>query len=39
MMRRVQLPARKRSYGRGADELRPTVIEPGFMRTGDAARR
>ncbi len=22
-----------RSYGRGADELRPTTIEPGFMRT------
>jgi ribonuclease PH len=22
-----------RSYGRGADELRPTEIEPGFMRT------
>ena len=27
-----------RSYGRGADELRPTTIEPGFMRsaTGSA---
>ncbi|HEX5853758.1 MAG TPA: ribonuclease PH [Solirubrobacteraceae bacterium] len=25
--------ARKRSYGRGPDELRPTEIEPGFMRT------
>jgi ribonuclease PH len=23
----------ERSYGRGADELRPTTIEPGFMRT------
>jgi ribonuclease PH len=22
-----------RSYGRGSDELRPTVIEPGFVRT------
>jgi len=22
-----------RSYGRAADELRPTEIEPGFMRT------
>ena len=22
-----------RSYGRGADEIRPTTIEPGFMRT------
>ncbi len=25
--------ARARSYGRGAGELRPTQIEPGFMRT------
>ena len=25
--------ARKRSYGRGSDELRPTEIEPGFVRT------
>jgi ribonuclease PH len=24
---------RERSYGRAADELRPTSIEPGFMRT------
>ncbi len=24
---------RTRSYGRGADELRPTEIEPGFVRT------
>ena len=23
----------ERSYGRGPDELRPTAIEPGFMRT------
>ena len=23
----------ERSYGRAADELRPTTIEPGFMRT------
>jgi ribonuclease PH len=23
----------ERSYGRGADQLRPTTIEPGFMRT------
>ena len=23
----------ERSYGRGADQLRPTVIEPGFVRT------
>jgi ribonuclease PH len=26
-------PAATRSYGRGPDELRPTEIEPGFMRT------
>ena len=25
--------ARKRSYGRGSDEPRPTEIEPGFVRT------
>ncbi len=25
--------ARERSYGRSYDELRPTTIEPGFMRT------
>src|SRR3954447_9337430 len=24
---------RERSYGRGADELRPVAIEPGFVRT------
>src|SRR3954451_14070133 len=24
---------RERSHGRGADELRPVTIEPGFMRT------
>ncbi|MDX6668486.1 MAG: ribonuclease, partial [Solirubrobacteraceae bacterium] len=24
---------RERSYGRGADALRPVTIEPGFMRT------
>jgi ribonuclease PH len=32
MMARMNAP-RKRSYGRGRDELRPTEIEPGFMRT------
>jgi ribonuclease PH len=26
-------PARARSYGRASDELRPTTIEPGFVRT------
>jgi ribonuclease PH len=33
MMARVQGGATERSYGRGADGLRPTTIEPGFMRT------
>ena len=26
-------PRRERSYDRAADELRPTTIEPGFVRT------
>jgi len=29
----VSAPVPDRSYGRAADELRPTVIEPGFVRT------
>ncbi len=33
MMARVQSAALERSYGRGADELRPIAIEPGFVRT------
>ena len=33
MMARVQGGATERSYGRGVDGLRPTTIEPGFMRT------
>src|ERR1700685_1869548 len=33
MMARVHSGAVERSYGRGADELRPIAIEPGFMRT------
>src|SRR5271167_416581 len=33
MMARVNSTASKRSYGRGAGDLRPTVIGPGFMRT------
>jgi ribonuclease PH len=33
MMARVQGEPTERSYGRGADGLRPTTIEPGFMRT------
>jgi ribonuclease PH len=33
MMARVHSAAPERSYGRGADELRPIAIEPGFMRT------
>jgi ribonuclease PH len=33
MMAGVQSARAARSYGRGPDELRPTVIEPGFMRT------
>ena len=33
MMARVNSEATGRSYGRAADGLRPTTIEPGFMRT------
>jgi ribonuclease PH len=33
MMARVNGGAPQRSYGRGADELRPITIEPGFVRT------
>ena len=33
MMARVHSAATERSYGRGPDELRPTTIEPGFVRT------
>ena len=33
MMARVHGTATERSYGRGPDGLRPTTIEPGFMRT------
>jgi ribonuclease PH len=33
MMARVHSTALERSYGRGADELRPITIEPGFVRT------
>jgi ribonuclease PH len=38
MMVRLNSQATKRSYGRGADGLRPTTIEPGFVRpaTGSA---
>jgi ribonuclease PH len=32
MMARMS-PSRTRSYNRAVDELRPTTIEPGFMRT------
>jgi ribonuclease PH len=32
MMARMPQPP-ERSYGRAPDEMRPTVIEPGFMRT------
>src|SRR2546421_2058784 len=32
MMARMQ-STRERSYGRGPAEMRPTVIEPGFVRT------
>jgi ribonuclease PH len=32
MMARMHRPP-ERSYGRAPDEMRPTVIEPGFMRT------
>jgi ribonuclease PH len=33
MMTRVHNEGTERSYGRGADGLRPTTIEPGFVRT------
>src|ERR1700677_5320927 len=33
MMARVHSEQTARSYGRGPDGLRPTTIEPGFMRT------
>src|SRR6202050_3759630 len=33
MMARVHSGPNERSYGRGAGELRPTAIEPGFVRT------
>jgi ribonuclease PH len=33
MMARVHSGATERSYGRGPGELRPTTIEPGFVRT------
>jgi ribonuclease PH len=33
MMARVHSAAAERSYGRGADQLRPIAIEPGFVRT------
>src|ERR1700689_2076873 len=33
MMARVNSGATGRSYGRAADGLRPTTIEPGFVRT------
>src|SRR5271154_939813 len=33
MMRRVQSGSTERSYGRASGELRPTAIEPGFVRT------
>jgi ribonuclease PH len=33
MMARVHSTAVERSYGRGADGLRPIAIEPGFVRT------
>jgi ribonuclease PH len=29
--------SRERSYGRASDELRPTVIEPGFVRTANGS--
>jgi len=32
-MRRVQSGSTERSYGRASGELRPTAIEPGFVRT------
>jgi ribonuclease PH len=33
MMARMQTEQTQRSYGRAADGLRPTTIEPGFVRT------
>jgi ribonuclease PH len=33
MMARVHSDPNERSYGRGAGDLRPTAIEPGFVRT------
>jgi ribonuclease PH len=33
MMARVHSGPNERSYGRGAGDLRPTAIEPGFVRT------
>ncbi len=33
MMARVDIESIERSYGRAADGLRPTTIEPGFVRT------
>src|ERR1700734_1291417 len=33
MMARMSSGSIERSYGRGADGLRPTTIEPGFVRT------
>src|SRR5271163_3906442 len=33
MMACVDSPPSERSYGRGPDGLRPTTIEPGFVRT------
>jgi ribonuclease PH len=33
MMARVHGTPTQRSYGRGPDQLRPTTIEPGFVRT------
>ncbi len=29
----MSIETRERSYGRGADQLRPSAIEPGFVRT------
>src|ERR1700684_90828 len=33
MMARVHSGPNERSYGRGPGDLRPTAIEPGFVRT------
>jgi ribonuclease PH len=33
MMARMNTQTTERSYGRDADDLRPTTIEPGFVRT------